>query len=102
MKRKTNKLQKLEKNRKSILTDDLETCYICKRPATELHEIYSGKNRKASMANDFVVPLCSYCHRVITLNYGLNLRLKMICQEKFEKEIGSRNEFLSLIGKNYL
>lgn len=102
MKRKTNKLQKLEKNRKSILTNDLEICYICKKPATDLHEIYSGRNRKTSMQHDFVVPLCNKCHQIITLNYGLNLRLKMICQEKFEKEIGSRNEFLSLIGKNYL
>lgn len=101
MKHKTSKLAKLERNRKSILTDDLEHCFICKRQATDMHEIYSGGSRKASMKNNFCVPLCRFCHQAITLNYGLNLRLKMICQEKFE-ETGTREEFIKLVGKNYL
>ena len=101
MKQKTSKLAKLERNRKSILTDDLEHCFICKRQATDLHEIYSAGSRKASMEHDFVVPLCRTCHQAITLNYGLNLRLKRLCQEKFE-ENGTREQFLSIIHKSYL
>ena len=101
MKQKTSKLQKLERNRKSILTEDLETCYICNGQASEIHEIYSGRNRKKSIQDDFCVPVCRRCHQLITLNYGLNLRLKMICQEKFE-ETHTREEFIKIIGKNYL
>lgn len=101
MKQKTSKLAKLERNRKSILTDDLEHCFICKRQPTELHEVYSGGSRKASMEHNFVVPLCRTCHQAITLNYGLNLRLKRLCQEKFE-ETHERSEFLSIIHKSYL
>lgn len=101
MRNKTSKLAKLERNRKSILTDDLEHCFVCKRQATDLHEVFSGGSRKASMQHDFVVPLCRTCHQAITFNYGLNLRLKRLCQEKFE-ETHERSEFLSIIHKSYL
>ena len=101
MKNKTSKLAKLERNRKSILTDNLERCFICGGTATDMHEIYSAGNRKASMKNNFCCPLCRKCHQTITLNYGLNLRLKMECQEKFE-ETHSREEWFEIIGKNYL
>lgn len=46
IKNKSNKLSKLEKKRFSILTDDLEHCFICKEldesliPKDDLHEIY--------------------------------------------------------------
>ena len=101
MKKKRSDLIKLERNRKSILTENLEKCFVCGRQATDMHEIYSGGNRKASMRNGFCVPLCRNCHQIVTLNYGLNLRLKMICQEKFE-ETHSRDDFMAIIGKNYL
>lgn len=101
MKTKTNKLKKLERNRYSILTDDLEKCFICGGVASDIHEIYGAGSRKISMANGFCVPLCRNCHRTITLNYGLNLRLKMICQEEYEKT-HTRKDWFSLIGKNYL
>ena len=101
MKNKTSKLAKLERNRKSILTDNLERCFICGGTATDMHEIYSGANRKASMIHDFCCPLCRKCHQNITINYGLNLRLKRLCQEKFEQN-HTRQEFLDIIKKNYL
>ena len=46
IKNKSNKLSKLEKKRFSILTYDLENCFICKElnesliPKDDLHEIY--------------------------------------------------------------
>lgn len=101
MKNKSSKLAKLERERYSILTDNLERCFICGRTATDIHEIYSGGNRKASMRNGFCCPLCRYCHQIVTLNYGLNLRLKMECQEKFE-ETATREDFMQIIHKNYL
>ena len=68
MRNKTYKLQKLEKNRFSILTNDMEHCFICKNPFIDIHEIYGGRNRKVSMQNGFCVPLCRERHEFVTLN----------------------------------
>ena len=101
MKNKTSKLAKLERNRKSILTDDLEHCIICKQSPVDIHEIYGGSNRKVSMQNNFCVPLCREHHRLATLNNSFSLQLKQLCQRKYEKT-HTRQEWLKLIGKNYL
>lgn len=101
VKYKTNKLKKLERNRKSILTDDLNKCFICGRLAVDIHEIYSAGSRKQSMKYNFCVPLCRQCHQHITLNYDDNLKLKKLCQSKFE-ENHTREEFMQIIHKSYL
>lgn len=101
MKQKSSKLAKLERNRTSILTDDLEHCFICKRQASEIHEIYSAGSRKQSMIYNFTIPICRECHQHITLNYSDNLKLKQICQQKFE-ESHTRKEFMKIIHRNYL
>ena len=101
MKQKSNKLAKLERNRTSILTDDLEHCFICKRQASEIHEIYSSGSRKQSMIYNFTIPICRQCHQRVTLNHYDNLQLKQICQRKYE-ENHTRDEFMAIIGKNYL
>lgn len=101
MRNKTYKLQKLENNRYSILTDDLEHCFFCKNEYVDIHEIYGGCNRKVSMRNGFCVGLCRLCHNKVTLDYEAGLHLKKKCQLKFE-ETHSREEFLSLIKRNYL
>ena len=101
MKNKTSKLAKLERNRKSILTEDLEHCYFCKQKSVDIHEIYSGSNRKISMMNNFCVPLCRQHHIKATVNVEFNIKLKQLCQMEYEKT-HSRPEFLLLIGKNYL
>lgn len=101
MKNKTNKLAKLERNRKSILTDDLDKCFVCWQSPVDMHEIYSGSNRQVSMKNDFCVPLCRYHHSRIPKDVGLNIKLKQMCQQKYE-ETHTREEFMALIGKNYL
>lgn len=43
IKRKTQKLQKLEKNRFSILTDNLDECYFCGKRKDDLNEVYRWK-----------------------------------------------------------
>ena len=101
MRTKTYKLAKLEKNRKSILTNDLEHCYVCGRSPVDMHEICGGCNRQTSIKNDFCVPLCRDHHRFITTNTPLNIRLKQVCQQEYEKT-HTREEWMSLIGKNYL
>ena len=54
--KKTSKQIKLEKSRYSILTNDLDHCYICRFQGKkvlrdDLHEVYGGANRKRSILN---------------------------------------------------
>lgn len=101
MRNKTYKLKKLEKNRFSILTNDMEHCYICQSPFVEIHEIYNAGNRKISMKNGFCVPLCHKHHEYVTLNADGSNYLKQKCQRVFE-ETHSRDEFMKLIGRNFI
>lgn len=97
-------MSKLEKNRFSILTNNLNKCYICGLPKQELHEIYFGKNRINSMIYGCVVPLCYQHHRGnsgVHNNHQLDLKLKQLCQIQFEKTYPTLN-FMSIFYKNYL
>lgn len=95
---------------KSIITDDLENCYLCKKQYRLtrrecIHHIYGGPLRKISERNGFTVPLCHKCHnmsdKAVHFNKKLDLELKKTCQRIFE-ETHSRQEFMKLIGRNYL
>lgn len=103
IKKKTNKQIKLENSRYSIITDDLKHCYICTErgfkdiPKDDLHEIYGGSNRKRSIENGFVVPLCRKCHQ----DDEILKFLQRFMQLEYE-ETHTREEFISLIGKSYL
>ena len=84
IKKKSNKLAKLERNRFSILTDDLDHCYICKTmklrevPRQDLHEIFEGRNRQICMKYGFVAPLCRQCHE----DKKAKEYLKQLCMAK--------------------
>lgn len=106
MQYKTNKLRKLENNRYSILTDDLNHCYLCfgnehYNEPLDMHEIYGGANRQISIKNGFCIPLCRQHHALITRDNASSLILKQQCQREYEKT-HSREDFMCLIGKNYL
>lgn len=101
MRYKTTKLINLEKKRYSILTEDLTTCYLCRQPKDDIHEIYGGANRKISMANGFCVPLCRHHHRQVTDDNEQNRKLKETCQRVYELN-HTRSEFRNLIGRSYL
>lgn len=101
MKKKTKRLIELERNRFSILTTDLKTCYLCGAVPVDLHEIYGGGNRQTSMRNGFVIPLCRGHHTMIHSNPELAQQLKQACQRVFE-ETHSRADFMRLIHKNYI
>ena len=98
IKNKTNKQKRLEKNRYSIFTTNLNKCYYCgKEGKMELHEVYGGSNRTRSIKNGLVVPLCRICHSNEEIIQYLRIKL----QKEFEKT-HSREEFIKLIGKNYI
>ena len=95
----------MRKLKKSIITNDYVTCYICGAHSAEIHHIYFGSgNRKISDNNGFIVPLCHQCH---TGNTGVHfdrerdLQLKQDCQRAYERT-HSREDFILLIGRNYL
>lgn len=90
---------------KSILQDEKE-CYICGNPECFDHHIYGGKkNRSVSEKNGFKIYLCLNHHTngkfAIHNNKETDNYYKKICQEKYEQE-HSREEFMKLIGRNYL
>ncbi len=91
---------------KSILQDGKE-CYITHRkyPLHEHHIFFGTGQRKISEANGFKVWLIPELHNMsdkgVHFNRPFDLRLKQDCQRKFE-ETHSREEFMQLIGRNYL
>lgn len=101
MKNKTYKLKKLESNRFSILTDELDTCFICKMSALHLHEIFEGSKRIASIRNGLVIPVCWNCHTILHNKRDVALKYKQLAQQKFE-ETHTREDFMKEIMRNYL
>ena len=63
----------------------------------DLHEVYGGSNRKRSIKNGLVVPLCRICHSNEEIIQYLRIKL----QKEFEKT-HSREDFIKLIGKSYI
>lgn len=102
IKSRTNKLAKLERNRYSVFTDDLSTCYLCGQDKQELHEIFAGANRLNSMKYGFVLPLCHNCHSEIQNNVDFNNFWHKEAQLYFEENIGTREEFLKVFRKSWL
>ena len=101
IKKKSSKLAKLEKNRFSIITKDLEHCYLCGNKKQELHELIEGKNRQASMKYGLVIPICRKCHNLVTNDRTLQEKLHKVAQKEFEKHYKTEN-FVQIFGKNYL
>lgn len=87
IKKKSKKLAKLEKSRFSIITKDLEHCYLCGNKKQELHELVEGKNRQASMKYGLVIPICRKCHILVTNNRTLQEKLHKVAQKSLKSTI---------------
>lgn len=101
IKKKSSKLAKLEKNRFSIITKDLEHCYLCGNKKQELHELVEGKNRQASMKYGLVIPICRKCHNLVTNDRTLQEKLHKVAQKEFKKHYKTEN-FVQIFNENYL
>lgn len=101
IKKKSKKLAKLEKNRFSIITKDLERCYICKAKKDDLHEIFEGSNRQVSMKYGLVIPICRKCHTKVTNDKTLQDKLHKVAQKEFKRHYKTEN-FIQIFGENYL
>lgn len=83
----------------SIMTDDLDTCYICGRDRTQFHHVFGASNRNHSTEDGLFIPICAECHEKI---HKFNpLSLKQEGQRCYEKT-HSREEFMKRYGKNYI
>lgn len=97
------------KKMNSILQrSDTHQCYLCSiegrfpfKDWLHKHHIFNGPNRPISEANGFVCKLCPDCHERVHVDIKARNILKEICQREYEKT-HSREEFMDLIGKNYL
>ena len=87
----------------SILDTVAGECYIAKvESITARHEVYFGeKNRENSKHYGFWVNVCPQIHDILHTSGDLDEQLKMECQEKFE-ETHTHQEFMDIIGRNYL
>lgn len=102
MQYKSKKMAKLERNRKSIFTDDLDHCYLCGRKKDDLHEVYAGRNRINSIKYNFILPLCRECHSLNQNNSNFNDYWHRQGQLYWEEFIGTREEFIKTFRRNYL
>ena len=92
---------------KSILHSS-DRCFLCgERGQLEEHHIFFGNpGRKISEKHGFKIRLCPSCHRLSPnaphRNRTTDLELKRICQKAYEEQGNTREEFIALIGRNYL
>lgn len=103
IKNKSNKLAKLEKNRFSVFTNNKDKCMFC--PSTyklTWHEIFAGRNRQNSMKFGLCLRMCLNCHEEKQENTKFNDFWHRQAQLYFEKNIGTREEFIKIFRRNYL
>ena len=96
-----SKITRLERNRFSILTTDMDHCYVCGAYKQDIHEIYEGSKRIASMKNGCCLPVCRKCHQRFHNDRDFALVYKKLFQKKFE-EVYPDVDFLTIFYKNYL
>lgn len=83
-------------------------CYFCHNTQNlHRHHIFFGfANRKISEKYDLTVWLCCYHHNLglkcVHNNREMDLILKQQAQKYFEEHIGTREQFIKEIGRNYL
>lgn len=93
--------------RKSLITDDFEKCYLCGGRKECIHHVFEGNGRRMlSERYGLIVSLCHRCHNMsswaVHFNKPLDLKLKQIAQDKFERNGGTREQFIKIFGRNYL
>ena len=110
-KRKKPKLGKYpcERQKESIIPGDKKgRCYICGSHVNiQNHHIFFGNgNRKNSDYCGLTVHLCLEHHKEGKMsahkNREVNYRLRQIAQRAFEREHGSREDFMRIFGENCL
>ena len=92
MRRKTAKLIQLEKSRYSIITEDLYHCIECPNKASDINEIFMGRNRLNSIKYGLCIPLCRECHKKYHNDRNMQLKWMKIGLKEFLRN-HSKEEF---------
>lgn len=88
IKQKSYKLAKLERNRSSIITDNLDECFFCNNKREDLHEAFRGRNRQKSIIWKLIFPLCRKHHYKATIDKEFSSILEQIARNIFVKKYG--------------
>ena len=97
----------------SILHPNDGTCYLCRkldhneqiRKNLETNHIFGGPNRTISETNGFKVKLCPEHHRTGPKAVHRNMESMRLIQKDAQREYEknhTRQQFLDLIGRNYM
>ena len=93
----------MAKKYKSIITSDLDHCYLCGAPYPQIHHIFNGSMKAKSEKYGLVMPLCMNHHTgaegVHTIP-GKMTETKAFGQKMFELYYPEL-DFLKIFGKNY-
>lgn len=102
LKKKSNKLAKLEQDRFSLFTDNKDKCMFC--PSTyqlTWHEIYCGRNRQNSMRYGLCLRMCLRCHELKQEDKQFNEEWKQKGQVVFQQTYPDL-KFKDIFGRNYI
>lgn len=105
-------MKKTKKNN-SILHDKDGTCYLCARLNSDYsqkrclheHHIYGGPNRRVSEAEGLKAYLCPEHHTAgseAVHNNNKNMRILQQDAQRAYEAAHTREEFMKIIGRNYL
>lgn len=100
----------LRKNKSILTTDKLDQCFLCGRCKSdyvtiEEHHIFGGSCKKICDRYGLVVHLCSECHHTRVHNSKDHSQmdyLHQIGQKLYEKNIGTRDDFIREFIRSYL
>lgn len=94
----------MAKKLKSILTDDLDHCFLCGAPDAQIHHIFNGSDKRKSEKYGLLMPLCMNHHTgdegVHTIP-GRMTETKIFGQKMFELYYPEL-DFLQIFKKNYI
>ena len=88
---------------KSIINPE-PVCFLCRTPLGlhEHHVICGNGRRELSERYGLKLYLCWRCHHLVHNDHALDLELRKIGQQAWEDRFGSREEFISVFGRNWL
>lgn len=97
----------MSKKLTSVFTDNMDECIFTGSHEVERHHIFGGAYRMKSEQYGFVVPLRPDLHpngAQVNQKYSgeIDRYLKNLAQSYFEKNYGSRADFIQIFGKSHL
>ncbi len=101
MRKASKALCKQQKNRFSIIYQEMTKCCVCGLKWVEINEVFEGRNRSNSMKYGMCCPLCKKHHDQFHNDIEFNHYFKRLFQSKFE-ENHTREEFIKIFKRNYL